>query len=553
MAKLDDIRQRVAHVEDQRAERLDEWRELSALILPSRGLFPGENSTGLRKKRVWNNAAYRALRRAAAGLTSGMTPANLPWFKHDYMDPAQREITGARSYADIIDHRLNTALSMGGFYQAIHAFNREFLAFGTALLYTEAGLTVPVRYRCCTIGTWAVALDDEDALAFVAHRMRFTAKALAARFGKDALSTVAQQALKDRPYHEIEVMHVVEERDSVWISPEKYMVPWDRMPWASYWYEANGADQFLSEGGYMEMPYHFTRWDEARGVYGTGPGDEAISDQRALDTHELYKTLGIEKTIDPPLVAPGMLKTHVNTNPGALNAVTSMQGNQLAPLYQIDFLRGVEALQQEIQTITQRLGDTMYANVFQSIPLDQRTPGMTATEVLERRREALQEMGPALSAYEPNILNKVLERTYAILDRAGFIPPPPAALGPRAMLDVEYQSPLAQALRQTDSDSIQALLQTVVPLAQADQEILDKIDFDQIVDEMSHSLGVLGSVVRSDEEVAERRQNRQAQIQAAQQAEQAKEQLDSLAKIAPVSTKDTLAGALLNGGVTNGA
>ena len=63
-----------------------------------------------------------------------------------------------------------------------------------------------MRYRCCTIGTWAVALDDEDSLAFVAHRMRFTAKALAARFGEDALSTVAQQALKDRPYHELEVM-----------------------------------------------------------------------------------------------------------------------------------------------------------------------------------------------------------------------------------------------------------------------------------------------------------------------------------------------------------
>lgn len=552
MAKLSDIQQLVAYVEGQRAERLEEWRQLSALILPSRGIFHGENRTGLRNKTIWNNAANRALRRAAAGLTSGMTPANLPWFKHDFMDQQQREVTGARTYVDVVDHRLEAALAMGGFYQAIHAFNREFIAFGTALLYSEAARTVPVRYRCCTIGTWAVALDDEDALSFVCHRMRFTAKALAARFGERNLSPVAQQALKDRPYHEIEVVQAVERRDSVWESPQNVLVPWERMPWASYWYEAHGADQFLAEGGYMEMPYHFTRWDEARGVYGTGPGDEAISDQRALDTAEFYKSLGTEKTIDPPILIPGALKGRLNTNPGGQVAVSSIQGNQIAPMYQIDFMRGVQALQQEIQVITQRLNDTLYASVFQSIPLDQRTPGMTATEVLERRREALQEMGPALSAYEPAVLNTVLERTYAILDRQGFIPPPPPALGPYATLDVEYQSPLAQALRQTDSDSIQALLQTVVPLANAKQEILDKIDFDQVVDETSHSLGVLGSIVRSDEQVAEIRQNRAAQEQAMQQAQQAREQLDSIAKVAPISTKDTLAGALLGGGNSNG-
>ena len=58
-------------------------------------------------------------------------------------------------------------------------------------------------------------------------------------------------------------------------------------------------------------------------------------------------------------------------------------------------------------------------------------------------------------------------------------------------------------------------------LAQATQslEVLDKVDVDQMVDELATGLGVPGKVIRADSDVAQIRQQR-AEAQAAQMQQQ---------------------------------
>lgn len=90
------------------------------------------------------------------------------------------------------------------------------------------------------------------------------------------------------------------------------------MPWGSWWYEEGGAADFLDVGGFRSMPFFFTVWEEARGVYGTGPGDEALADQKGIEGWELRKAVGVEKMIDPVLVSQGPLKAYVDTSPGAV-------------------------------------------------------------------------------------------------------------------------------------------------------------------------------------------------------------------------------------------
>lgn len=541
---LKELQQLVSHVESLRTTRLAEQREIGAIILPSRGVFPGEEKDGLRNRRLFNNAAQRALRKAAAGITEGMTPANLPWFKHDFLDPAQREMTGTRQFADQIDERLYAALAAGGFYQAIHNFNKELLAFGCALLTAEEGFDPLVRYSCQTCGTYAIAMDRKDSLKCVVRRLTFGVRELISRFGKDRVSEGVRSKAEREPYSPVNVVHVVMRRDE----RKKAKADNRNMPYASYWYEPDGGRDLLRESGFEEMPFFFTRWDDARGIYGTGPGDEAKSEQKGLESYELRKAVGLEKMIDPPMVAPGSLGVHLKTYAGAINkdnGFTSGQPNSLRALYEINFGPALGAVQEEIQNISQRIDDIMMASVFASIPLDQRPADMSATEFMARRREAIQLMGPALSAYEPNVLNKVLERTYAILDRNGLMPPPPDQLGEFAILDVEYLSPMAQALRQSGAESTQALLQSVVPVVQMNQESMDKLNFDQMIDELARGLSAPGSVVRSDEEVAVIREQRAQAMAAQQQIAMEQAAADQAAKLGNVRTEGTVAGAVL--------
>ena len=57
---LGEIRQFVSHLESLRAPRLARQREIGRLILPSRGLFQGEDAENPREANLFNPAANRA-------------------------------------------------------------------------------------------------------------------------------------------------------------------------------------------------------------------------------------------------------------------------------------------------------------------------------------------------------------------------------------------------------------------------------------------------------------------------------------------------------------
>ena len=541
MTDVKELKQLVSHLEGLRTKRLAQQYEIGRLILPSRGLCRGEETESLRDANLFNPVAQRALRKAAAGMTQAITPASDPWFRHAFLSRADREATGGNEYVDTVDARIRAVLSAGSFYQAVHAFNKELLAFGCALLSCESSPRTVARFACQTCGTYAVALDEDRMLACVVRRLKMTPRELAERFGRDRLSDVTRKMLDDRPYAPVEVVHVVQRRENADASRRDGL----NMPFASYWYEENG-EHLLHEGGFRSMPFFFTVWEEARGIYGAGPGDEALADQKGIEAWELRKMLGIEKMIDPPLLAPGTLKRHVRVAPGeVVSDSAATQNNALRPLYEVNFGPAVQYVQQEVQQISMRLEDVMMANIFANMSLETRPAGMTMTEYMDRRRRSAELMGPTVSAYEPRVLNPLIERVFALLDEAGMLPPPPDGLSEWATLSVSYQSPMAQMLEQSGAVATAQFMEQVAPLVQVNPEIFDKLDTDQMVDELAQRMGVPASIIRSDEQVAAIRRQR-AEAQAAQQAQAvAMMQAEAAAKLGGVSTQGTVAGAVL--------
>ena len=538
---LKEVKQLVGHLESLRARRLAQQREVGRLILPSRGLFQGEDTESLRESNLFNPAANRALRKAAAGMTQAITPASNPWFKHAFLLRQDREATGGNEYVDAVDNLLRSVLSAGGFYRAIHSFNKELLGFGCALLGCEESPRTVARYFCQTCGTYCVALDEDGNLDAVARRLLMTPREMAQRFGKGRLSDVTRQKLEKDSYDPVPVRHVVQRRAER--DPER--MDHSNMPWGSWWYEESCANDFLHVGGFRAMPFFFTVWEEARGVYGTGPGDEALADQKGIEGWELRKAVGVEKMIDPVLVSQGPLKAYVDTSPGAVIPSSGFGADSLKPLYEVNFGPAVQHVQEEINQISLRLEDVMMANIFANMSLETRPAGMTMTEYMDRRRRSAELMGPTVSSYEPRILSPVLESTFGLLDEYGLLPQPPDGLSPFASLNVSYQSPMAQMLEQSGAVAIQNLFELAAPMLQAVPELVDKIDFEQAIDELAQRLGVPASVIRSDEMVAAMRRQR-AEAQAAQQQQTAEAQmLQQVAALGNVKTQGTVAGEVL--------
>ncbi len=514
MEKWEDVRAFASHLESARTPREKEWLELSRWICPYRGIFTGEDLAPHGTRR--NNNAFlstttQALLRGASGITSGMTPRNISWFEPDFDDPNMAEAPGARVYLDEVDRRIKATLAEGGFYQAIQAFNTDLLWAGCALLYSEASPVSALRFECVQVGTFCIALDADGRLDAVTRTMAWTPARMAEHFGKEALCKGTQQKLEKSPYDLVRVTHCVRRRDLR--DPGK--LDKKNMPWESFFWE-EGGDDFLHEGGFNEMPYFFAVWHEGQTPYGTGPGDEALPDSRQADLLDHKKLESIGKLVNPPVQYPQMMKNRLNLEPGGMTPVP--ENIQITPIFNLGpVAQSLQYLQEEINNIGMRLEKELMASIFASMPLDQRPKDMSATEFLERKREALQQLGPVISAYEPNVLTPLLERTAATLDRGALLPPPPQALqGYPLLMKMDFVSPLANALRQTGAETTRALLQDVAMLAQLNPEILDKVDLDQAVDELATGLGVPGKIIRADADVAQIRQQR-AQQQAAMQ------------------------------------
>lgn len=501
MEKFERSQSLVSHMQGQRVEREAAWRELSRWICPWRGMFDGCDRVGMEDDEeamtLFTGMAAHAVLKGASGMTSGMTPRNSPWFKPDFQDPELAEAEGARSWLDQLDTLMQDCLSTGGFYQAIQNFNLDLLWAGCALLYSERGTRCALRFESVQVGSFCVSKDSEGILSAVARHLSMPARSVAERFGRERLSQQTLRLLETDPFAPVPIWHFCERETG------------GRFPVSSLWWEEGGRE-FLREAGYYEMPYFYATWNEGSTPYGTGPGDQSLPDARQLDILERRKLAGLGKLVEPPVTAPSDLKDTLDLAPGGINYMPTHQ--EIRPILDLSpYARAMQFLQEEIRTVAGRLQDSLMASIFASIPLNQRPRDMSATEFLERKREALQQLGPVISAYEPDVLLPVLNRALMSLDRAMQTPRPPRSLADRQLaMKVDFISPMANAMRQSGAEAARSLLSDVAMIYNScqNQEIYDKLDLDQTIDELARAVGAPGGMVRADADVARIRQQR---------------------------------------------
>lgn len=553
---LKEIKQYAKHLESLRNGRMPIWQELQEYLLPMRGKFDSTKKDKLKGAKNPNPMPLISLSRGAAGLTGAMTPASTNWFTLSFIDNEIEEISGARLYLEKLKESVSAALNLGGFYQAIHECNQELLAFGVFCMYIENSLerdfdgvyrTKP-RYECCTCGSYAVGLDSFNNVQSLVRRFDYTLQQAKDRFGADKLSLESRNKLKTNPFSLLEIVHVVMRNEN--FNPQKMTK--NTMPFTSYFFEANANDNadFLSIGGFLDMPYLFTSWSNTNGFYGPGLGDIALPDAKMLQALEVKELVGIDKTIDPPIRTPVGLRGNVGVMPGSQTPVNPYQESTIAPLYQINFMGGIQFVEGKIASVMRRIEETLLANTFADSFFDELKSGVTATAVLAARQQKVTLMSPILSSYEGVILSKAIFRTLNLLDMANSLPVMPLELQnfvsmPKDILKINYDSPLAQSIKTAAANATRQLTAEVGSLAGIDPTILDKLDFDQAIDVISKGIGASASVIRSDEQVTQIRQARVKQ-QADMQAEARQMQENQmLLQAVQTKTKDTALGQVM--------
>jgi len=517
--KLQRYKKRAAAIKRDRDTWECHWRDIQQFISPRSGRFClSETNQGNKKsQRIINGAPTQASKVLGAGLSSGLTSPAKPWFRLLTSDPALMENASVKQWLWEVENRMRDTMQRSNLYNALPQCYRELGDYGTAPMWMEDDDVEVIRFYPMTVGSYWLATDHRRDVDTMYRELTMTVRQVVDKFGLDNV-TEATKGL----FHAgtMEAPRLVAHMVCPNIDGIKGKIDAKNKAWASCYWELDGScDQFLREAGYARKPFVAPRWDVlGEDIYGSSPGMDALGDAKMLQVREKQQALAIDKALDPPMYGgPELQNKSVGSLPGSVTIVTPSQGAgaPIAPIYQVkpDYSGALE----DKLDITSRIRDAYYASLFMLITGQADDPRKTAFEVGKIDQERLLMLGPVLQRLNNELLDPTIDRVFDVMLERGMFPPPPPELQGQP-LHIDYISVLAQAQKFLMTGSIGQFMQFVGGLAALDPSVVDKVDFDQAVDEYAGDIGVHHSIVRSDDDVAAMRQAKQQQQQAQQMA-----------------------------------
>jgi hypothetical protein len=504
------------------------WREVADFILPRRNRWLVTTNTTNRgaplNYHIVRNTAQRAARVCASGMMAGCTSPSKPWFSLALANQPAEPNSAVAKWLDEVKKRMLRVFAESNYYTAKATQYFDLTVFGTSPMIIYEDFEDVIRCYVPTVGEFFVANDNRMDVTTLAREFTWTIAQTVKEFGIENVSANLQQAYKAggaQLLREIKIHHVFEPNDEV---EGQRMVP-SIFKWREVFWEAGSpSEEVLRVKGYYEKPFSAPRWDLAgNDAYGRSPGMDALGDTKQLQLMVKRQAQGVDKLINPPLLGDVTMKNEpAAVIPGGITyAINTAQGVGLRPVYQVD--PKVLEITQLIEKIEKEIKEEFFNDLF--LMISQLDTVRTATEVDARREEKLIQPGPVLERFQAESLDQDIERTYAIMVRAsqlhwkmgqdGVLPLPPQEIQ-GAHLQIAYVSMLAEAQRAASTTAIERLAQFMGNLAAVNPEVLDNVDFDEMVDEYADALGVSPKVIRATAAVMQLRDARAKQQQAAQ-------------------------------------
>lgn len=522
----DTLESTYAGLERDHLEVKRHYQDLQEYLTPRRGrwLMTDRNKVPQYTK-IINNAGTRASRTLASGMMAGITSPARPWFRLRTGDRDLDEYPAVKGWLDQVRTLMMEIFSGSNVYNALHTLYGEQGVFGTGGQLLLQDFQDVIRAYPTTVGSYMLGVNNRMVADIVGREVPMTVRQVVAEFGLDNVSTAVRQLYDKSAYNEtVPVRHVVLPN-----AETHGGLPDRGMAYQSvYWEKGSDKEEYLRQTGFREFPGQYPRWDVV-GVepYGFGPGTIALGDVRQLQEQEKQKGKGLHKMVNPPLQAPSTMQEAgpINSMPGGVSWYDATTGGKGAsPLYQVNL--DINSLRGDMQEVEIRISEAFYEPLFLMLAQSDRRQ-ITAREIEERHEEKLLMLGPVLERLHNELLDPLIDRTYAIAQRAGILPPIPPELEAEGVTDlgVEYISMMAQAQKAVGAASIERTFGFAGNLVAIFPEARHKLDALEAIEAYAEMNGAPAGVVRSKEEaealMAQEAQAAQAAMQQQQMATEA--------------------------------
>jgi len=528
----------VAQMYEERQQQEHTWRQLSRYINPARGRFDEDNRTSEGKRRDYfllDPYPMEAHGKCAAGLHSGLTSPSRPWFELGLADEELASYHTVKLWLDDCKDILMDIYAKSNVYNTLLQIEAELSQFGTAGALMLEDFNTAIWCRPYTCGEYAGDVDARGRMAKLARKMRLKAWQMIDEFGEDVVSDAVKTAYnQDDEKADFEVQMLIERNPNY--DPDAFGV--GNFPWRSYYFESTAQEKFLKISGFNECPFLMPRWTTiANGIYGTGPGHNALGNCMQLQKLETVNMQLLENRANPPMIVPASVGK-VNRLPGKMTLVPDPTiGAGIRPLFEATGSR--EEVLQTIQFKQSQIGAAFFNDLFVMLA-QQDTPQMTAREVAERHEEKLLMLSPVLEQMHNEVLAPLTKRAFEICLRNGLFPPMPQELeGQEGTIKAEFISLLAQAQKAVATPAIERTLSLAGNLAGISPDVMDNLNLDDAIRKHASLTGTPESIMRDEDDVQKMRQER-----AAAQAQQ--QQLENMEAMAPALKDGVDAARLLS-------
>lgn len=526
---------RLSGLRDYRYSWWTHWREIADYVLPRRYkwlITPNQQLRGSPlNQHIIDSTGTLAARNLASGMLSSISSPTRPWFKLKVGRIDSTGTTPVSLWLAECERLMMLVFQESNFYNALAVLYFDLVAFGTGvMLIYEDFENVITCYNPCA-GEYFLENNSKFHVNTVYREFTMTIAQVVDEFGIDNVTSQIRAQYErggSNLSREIIVAHAIEPNNDKFTAIPRHF-KWREM----YWERGGSQSQqqgnynyntpFLRLRGYFEAPHVCPRWDlVSNDSYGRSPAMDALGDIKQLQTETRRKAQAIDKLVNPPMVADIQLKNQpASLLPGGVTYVAGMvsQGRPgFAPVYTVS--PPVKEIMEDLNEVRDRIKRTFFNDLFQTISQFETRSNVSATEIDARRAESMVMLGPVLERIEFELLSPAIDRTFAIMSRAGILPEPPAEIQGQ-YIDIEYVSMLASAQSAAATSGIERTLQIAGGLVGVDPAVMDNIDIDFAINKYSALMNNDPRIIRSTEALAAIRQRREQLQQAQQQAEMA--------------------------------
>lgn len=533
------VRQILADQSRMEGERIpyeSTYRDIDRFIDPfGSGGFLQLYAGNRRVEDLYDVTALEGLDRCTAAIAGLTIPRNQRYESVAFADKELMKLPAVKRWCAHATERkyLCRYAPQAGFETQAHEDIRQECKYGTSALWVDERRGVSLFYKSVHLSEIWIDENYFGRVDRVHRKFELTLRQMVDQFGEEALSDRSRADWEDpkKRHNKREILHMLRPNADY----ERGRLGVLGKPIESAYIEVD-QKHIIRRGGYYTMPLPVSRHITGpRDKYGRSPAMKVLATVKGANAMARTILDAGNRAVNPPILFHDDAQiTQLITKPGGLNpGGIDEYGRILArPMEtggQLPY--GMELLEQERNVI-----DKSFLGEFFRLLSD---PGdrMTATQVVETLQKEGVLIAPYIGRRETEKAQPIAERELDILMRADQIDPfPPEVLEAAARPVFVMNNPAARMARAEEVGAFTRWVEIGVQAAAAGApQALDRVNWDQGMQDVGEVLGVKPTHINTDEEVAAIREQRQGE-----------QDMQNVAEVAP-----KVAGAALDLGRAN--